>query len=170
MVSPLGGAHLPDEPRRANATAAERPIELAHSHAAEVHMNRNPFFPLRHLLATLLALAALAPRVQSQSAYAPGPTLDAARVGLSLAARSSPVQTRAAGTTLNRAGNVVASTAAGALAGWFAFTITVGALASDHGAPYKRERRRWMIDGAALGALIGAFSPIEHHRYGAAAW
>jgi hypothetical protein len=118
-------------------------------------VNRIRIHLSRHLLATLLALAPLPTRLQSQSAHVPppGPTIDAGRVGLSVPARSTPVSPRPEGTTLNRAGNVVMG----------------AALASDHGAPYKRGRRRWIIGGAVFGALVGAFSDPEHRRP-AAAW
>jgi hypothetical protein len=134
-------------------------------------VNRIRIHLSRHLLATLLALAPLPTRLQSQSAHVPppGPTIDAGRVGLSVPARSTPVSPRPEGTTLNRAGNVVMGAAVGAAYGWFIYTITVGALASDHGAPYKRGRRRWIIGGAVFGALVGAFSDPEHRRP-AAAW
>lgn len=113
----------------------------------------------RQILAALIALAPLSTRAQLQAAYAPapGPTLDAARVGLSVAAHATPVPPRIEGAALNRAGNVVAGAVAGALTGWLAYSIGVGALSADHGESYRRGRRRWIIGGAVIGALFGAF-------------
>ena len=124
-------------------------------------MNSIRFHLARQVLASLLALAALSTRVESQAPYASGsgPTLEAARVGVSFPARATSISSRTEGAPLNRVGNVVVSAAAGALAGLIVYSISVGALASDHGAPYKRERRRWIIGGAVIGALLGVFSP-----------
>ena len=125
-------------------------------------MNPIRFHLARQMLGALLALTPLSTRVQSQAAYppAPGPTLDAARVGLSIPGRLTPVTPRLDGAPLNRAGNVVFGAVAGAGVGWLVFSMGIGALSSDHGAPYKRERRRWVIGGAVFGALLGAFSPL----------
>ena len=48
----------------------------------------------------------------------------------------------------------------GALAGFIGWTITIGALADDHGEIYQRHRRRWTLDGAAIGTGVGLFRAL----------
>jgi hypothetical protein len=49
----------------------------------------------------------------------------------------------------------------GAVAEWISYSMSIGALADQHGAVYRRERRVWVIGGAALGAWCAAFVPAR---------
>lgn len=56
-------------------------------------------------------------------------------------------------------------TAIGALAGLTSFTFGIGALAADHGAVYRSERRKWVRAGAVLGAVaMAVFPPCPESR------
>jgi hypothetical protein len=62
---------------------------------------------------------------------------------------------------VNKPVYVVAMTAGGAVAGWFAFlTVGLGLFASDHGEVYQRSRRRFMLGGAAIGAGVALYQSV----------
>ena len=65
-----------------------------------------------------------------------------------------------------RAGTVALHTVGSAALGWVFFTFGVGALASDHGAVYRSERRRWVLGAATVGFAIGSFKAVTRpcHR------
>lgn len=96
---------------------------------------------------------------------AQGPTVASARVGLSVAAdewpsRFPPPRTpdSCPGT---RSVTWVAETVGGAAAGWLVFLLTIGVLADDHGAEYRRVRRPFLVGGAVLGAAHGTYRIVK---------
>ncbi|HYC50102.1 MAG TPA: hypothetical protein VEB19_03235 [Gemmatimonadaceae bacterium] len=75
-------------------------------------------------------------------------------------------QVRPSGCSGRRIGTVALYAGVGAVMGYAMFTFGIGALASDHGTVYRRERRRWVLISTGAGAAIGTFRAIAYpcHR------